>query len=224
MKNIGRRTIFRQAFSGLLVSAISRDVKAYADTFKMPTSPGEAMTILEQGNGRFQTKQLPSLQEDLRILRTNTVEEQKPFAAILSCADSRVPVELVFDQTIGHLFVVRVAGNFATTATIASLEYGAAVLGVKAMLVIGHRNCGAVKATMSAKAVPGQISSLYQYIHPALKAGEMDANLASRQNAKYQADLLRASSPVLASLIKEGKMSLDAAYYDVETGKVEILK
>jgi carbonic anhydrase len=89
--------------------------------------------------------------------------------------------------------------------------------------VIGHRNCGAVKATMGAKAVPGQISSLYQYIHPALKAGEMDANLASRENAKYQTQLLRASSPVLAALIKEGKMSLGAAYYDVATGKVEML-
>ncbi|HSU59774.1 MAG TPA: carbonic anhydrase [Bryobacteraceae bacterium] len=222
MKKIARRTLFRQATSGLLVSAIS-SAKADVETFRMPASPREAMTMLAQGNSRFQTKQLTSLKEDLQILRTNTVEEQKPFAAILSCADSRVPVELIFDQTIGHLFVVRVAGNFATPATIASLEYGAAVLGVKAMLVIGHRNCGAVKATMSAKSVPGQISSLYQYIHPALKAGETDANLASRENSKYQAGLLHASSPVLGSLIKEGKLSISAAYYDVETGKVEIL-
>lgn len=223
MKEIGRRTLFRRACGGLLVSAISRDVKAYADTFKMPSSPAEAMAVLTQGNSHFQAKQLMSLQEDMQILRANTIEEQKPFAAILSCADSRVPVELIFDQTIGHLFVVRVAGNLATPATIASLEYGAVVLGVKAMLVIGHRNCGAVKATMGAKPVPGQISSLYQYIHPALKTGEMDTNVASRENSKYQAELLRASSPALASLIKEGKMALHAAYYDVETGKVEIL-
>jgi carbonic anhydrase len=223
MKNVARRPLFRQACGGLLLTAISRQGKAYTDTFRMPASPAEAMTILTQGNGRFQTKQLMSLQEDLQILRANTVEEQKPFAAILSCADSRVPVELVFDQTIGHLFVVRVAGNLATPATIASLEYAAVVLGVKVMLVVGHRNCGAVKATMGAKSVPGQISSLYQYIHPALKAGEMDVNLASRENAKYQSELLRASSPVLASLIKEGKMSLHAGYYDVETGKVDVL-
>jgi carbonic anhydrase len=103
-----------------------------------------------------------------------------------------------------------------------SRHHGAAVLGIK-VLVIGHRNCGAVKATMGAKLVPGQISSLYQYIHPALKAGEMDANLASRENAKYQTKLLRAFSPVLASLIKEGKMSLGAACYDVATGKIEML-
>ena len=223
MRRTGRRMLFTQACSGFLVSAVSRNAKAYTDTFKMPASPSEAMTILTQGNDRFQAKRLMSLEEDLQILRDNTVEEQKPFAAILSCSDSRVPVELVFDQTIGHLFVVRVAGNLATPPTIASLEYGAAVLGVKVMLVIGHRNCGAVKATMGAKPVPGQISSLYQYIHPALKAGEMDANLASRENAKYQTQLLRASSPVLAALIKEGKMSLGAGYYDVATGKVEML-
>src|SRR5437764_9577349 len=201
MRNIGRRTMFRQAFSGLAVSAISREAKGYAYSFKMPASPKEAMAMLTQGNGRFQAKQLPSLQEDLEILRAKTVEEQKPFAAILSCADSRVPVELVFDQTIGHLFVVRVAGNFATPTTISSLEYGAAVLGVKVMLVIGHRNCGAVKSTMTAKPVPGQISSLYQYIHPALKSDDMDPDVASRDNAKYQANLLRASSPVLLGLI-----------------------
>src|SRR3954470_5956909 len=214
MRRTGRRMLFTQACSGFLVSTVSRNAKAYTDTFKMPASPSEAMTILTQGNDRFQSKRLMSLEEDLQILRDNTVEEQKPFAAILSCAVSRVPVELVFDQTIGHLFVVRVAGNLATPPTIASLEYGAVVLGVKVMLVIGHRNCGAVKATMGAKPVPGQISSLYQYIHPALKAGEMDANLASRANARYQANLLRSSSPVLASMIKEGKLLLYAAYYD----------
>jgi carbonic anhydrase len=223
MNGIARRKLFRQAGIGLVASAVPRIVKGHADDFKIPTSATEAMAVLKEGNARFQANRLMSLQQDLQILRAKTVEEQKPFAAILSCADSRVPVELIFDQTIGHLFVVRVAGNLATPDTIASLEYGAAVLGIKVMLVIGHRNCGAVKATMGAKPVPGQISSLYQYIHPALKAGEIDANLASRENSKYQAELLRASSPLLASLMKEGKMSLHAAYYDVESGNVEIL-
>jgi carbonic anhydrase len=76
---------------------------------------------------------------------------------------------------------------------------------------------------MGAKAAPGQISSLYQYIHPALKAGGMDLNLASRENAKYQIELMRASSPLLASLVKDGKLSLHAAYYDVGSGAVEII-
>jgi carbonic anhydrase len=224
MKSIDRRRLLKQAGITALACSVPGRARAYAANFKMPVSPAEALTILTQGNERFRAKRLSSLQEDLEILRTNSLEQQKPFAAILSCADSRVPVELVFDQTIGHLFVVRVAGNLATPATIASLEYGAAVLGVKILIVIGHRNCGAVQATMGAKAVPGQISSLYQYIHPALKAGEMDLNLASRENAKYQVELMRASSPLLASLVKEGKLSLHAAYYDVESGAVEIMK
>ena len=99
MRRTGRRMLFTQACSGFLVSAVSRNAKAYTDTFKMPASPSEAMTILTQGNDRFQAKRLMSLEEDLQILRDNTVEEQKPFAAILSCADSRVPVELLFDKT-----------------------------------------------------------------------------------------------------------------------------
>jgi carbonic anhydrase len=223
MKLIARRGLIRRAGIAALASSVLPETRAYAAPFKIPSSPAEAMTILSQGNERFRAKRLTSLQEDLEILRTSTLEQQKPFAAILSCADSRVPVELLFDQTIGHLFVVRVAGNLATPETIASLEYGAAVLGVKVMIVIGHRNCGAVQATMGAKAAPGQISSLYQYIHPAIRTGQMDLNLASRENAKYQVDLLRASSPLLASLVGEGKLSLHAAYYDMGSGAVEIM-
>ena len=98
-----------------------------------------------------------SIEHDLTILREHTADKQEPFAGVLACADSRVPVELVFDQTIGHLFVTRVAGNIVTPEVIASLEYGVAVLGIKALLVLGHNGCGAVKAAMKANAAPGQI-------------------------------------------------------------------
>ena len=91
--------------------------------------------------------------EDLAILQQNTAEKQEPFASVLSCADSRVPVELIFDQSIGHVFVNRIAGNIATTEIMASIEYGAAVLGTKVIMVLGHGNCGAVKATIDGKAV-----------------------------------------------------------------------
>ena len=87
----------------------------------------------------------------LKILRDHTVDKQEPFAAVLSCADSRVPVEIIFDQSIGHIFVTRVAGNVVTPEIVGSLEYGAAVLGTKVILVLGHASCGAVKA-----AYPGQ--------------------------------------------------------------------
>ena len=137
-------------------------------------------------------------------------------------ADSRVPVELVFDQSIGHVFVNRVAGNIATTEIIASIEYGAAVLGTKVIMVLGHGNCGAVSATIDGKAVPGQISSLYRYIRPAINQAGGELKAATEANAKIQAQLLKESSPVLAGLIKDGKLSVVAAFYDVESGKVTL--
>ena len=123
------------------------------------------------GNKRFTQQQMTSFDDDLKLLKAKTAEAQAPFAALLSCADSRVPVELVFDQTIGKLFVCRVAGNIATADLIASLEYGAAVLGTKAIMVLGHGNCGAVDATIKAQAVPGQISTLYRSIQPGGRSG-----------------------------------------------------
>ena len=121
------------------------------------------------GNERFVAGKMTSFDHDLAILKEGTVEKQEPFAAVLSCADSRVPVELIFDQSIGHLFVARVAGNMVTPEIIGSLEYGVAVLGVKAVLVLGHVKCGAVSAAMKGQEVPGQISVLYQHMMPAIK-------------------------------------------------------
>src|SRR5271156_5382468 len=112
-------------------------------------SPEAALEELIAGNRRFTSGRTSAHRRDLAMLH-QMLEKQEPFAAILSCADSRVPVEIVFDQTIGHLFVVRVAGNIVTPEIIASLEYGAAVLGTEVILVMGHRNCGAVKATIQA--------------------------------------------------------------------------
>jgi carbonic anhydrase len=142
---------------------------------------------------------------------------------VLSCADSRVPVELIFDQSIGHVFVTRVAGNIATSAIIASLEYGAAVLGTKAIIVLGHANCGAVKASIEAKAVPGQISTLYPYIRPAVDQAGSDLDRAIKANARIQAALLRQASPVLAEQIKQNQLKIVAAYYDLTSGNVSLL-
>ncbi|MGH6817213.1 MAG: carbonic anhydrase, partial [Methylovirgula sp.] len=164
-----------------------------------------------------------SFDEDLGILRQSTVAKQQPFAAVLSCADSRVPVELIFDQSIGHLFVARVAGNIATPEIIASLEYGAAVLGTKAILVLGHANCGAVKAAMEGKEVPGQISGLYAFLRPAVEAAGGDLEAAIKANAKIQAHLLATASPVLAGMVKDGKLKIAAGYYALDSGRVTLL-
>jgi len=156
------------------------------------------------------------------MLKDKTVGKQEPFAAILSCADSRVPVELIFDQTIGHLFVVRVAGNIVTPEIIASLEYGVAVLGIKALLVLGHANCGAVKAAMKADTVPGQISSLYQHLQPAVEQSGGDLQKAIEANASYQATLLKTSSTVIKEAVKAGTVKIGAGVYDLGTGKVNL--
>ncbi len=126
----------------------------------------------------------------------------------------------MFDQSIGHLFVTRVAGNIATSAIIGSLEYGVAVLGTKAIMVLGHANCGAVKAAIEAKAVPGQISALYPYIQPAVNQAGPNLEMAIKANAKIQAALLRQSSPVLAEHIKQNRLKIVAGYYDLASGTV----
>ena len=167
-------------------------------------SPGDALDRLMQGNKRYVAKQLTSFNDDLSILRQGTADKQEPFAAVLSCADSRVPVEILFDQTIGHVFVTRVAGNICTPEIIASLEYGAAVLGTKAIMVLGHEGCGAVKAAIAGKEVPGQISALYAPLRPAVERAGPDAEAAIKANAQIQADLLRTASPVLAGSHRAG--------------------
>ena len=130
------------------------------------------------------------------------------------------PVELVFDQTIGHIFVTRVAGNIATPEIIASLEYGVAVLGVKVLLVLGHSSCGAVKAAMKAENVPGQISNLYPPLRQAVEQSGGNVDKAIQTNAKIQAELLRTSSTVVRDALKAGKLKVEAGVYDLATGKV----
>ena len=206
--------------AGLTTTGIRALGQAQRAVIQRPETPERALSLLVEGNQRYVAQKMISFQEDLDILKADTEEHQEPFAAVLSCADSRVPVELVFDQSIGHVFVVRVAGNVATPDTIASIEYSAAVLGVKAILVLGHTNCGAVKATIAGKAVPGQISTLYQYIHPALAGAKGDLTTATRQNASLQASVLADTSPVLADLVKQKKLAIRAALYDVGSGKV----
>jgi len=218
-----RRMFFREALAGAAAAAVAGQTLMPTVSAQTGLSPDAAMRQLIDGNGRFAEGRMTSFDEDLSILKTKTVEKQEPFAAVLSCADSRVPVELIFDQGIGHVFVARVAGNIATSAMIASLEYGVAVLGTKAIMVLGHANCGAVQASIGAKAVPGQISVLYRYIPPAVDQAGPNLEATIKANAKWQAALLRRSSPVLAEHIKQNQLKIVAAYYDLASGRVSIL-
>ena len=204
--------------TGGMELALPREARAQS-----ALTPDAALAELMAGNQRFKTGRMTANEHDLTILKEKTFDKQEPFAALLSCADSRVPVELIFDQTIGHIFVTRVAGNVVTPEIIASLEYGAAVLGTEVILVMGHANCGAVKATIQGKEVPGQISALFPHIQPAVDQAGPNLEATTKANAKIQAALLRESSTVISAMVKQGKVKVVAGYYDVGTGAVTIL-
>ena len=185
------------------------------------------------GNERFAANQLTSIEHDLKILKEHTVEKQEPFAAVLSCADSRVPVELVFDQTIGHLFVTRVAGNLVTPEIIGSLEYGVAVLGVKVLLVLGHTSCGAIKGAIDGAKL-GNLTGLLEKLTPAVRAVKDVEGPRTSKNAAFVDAVatenvrltlleIRRISPVLAGLEREKKIVLVGAMYHVESGEVQFL-
>lgn len=218
-----RRMFFRGALAGMAVAAFVGQDSQRKVSAQTTATPDAAVQQLIDGNARFAEGRMTSFDKDLSILKAQTAEKQQPFAAVLSCADSRVPVELIFDQSIGDVFVARVAGNIATSPMIASLEYSVAVLGAKAIMVLGHGNCGAVQAAIEAKAVPGQISVLYPYMRPAVDQAGPNLEAAIKANAKIQAALLRQSSPVLAEHIKQNQLKVIAAYYDLASGRVAVL-
>jgi carbonic anhydrase len=222
---IARRQFVRTVLTGAVVGAAVAGIDiALPRTLQAqtPLTPDAALRELILGNERFENNRLTSVEHDLRILKEHTVDKQEPFAAVLACADSRVPIELVFDQTIGHIFVTRVAGNIVTPEIIGSLEYSVAVLGVKVLLVLGHTGCGAVKAAMKADAVPGQISSLYQHIRPSVELSGGDFGKAISNNARLQANLLRTASTVVRDALKVARVRVESGVYDLATGKVTL--
>jgi carbonic anhydrase len=224
--NVSRRAVLQSS----MAAAVATTLGLASWTGRLPSaaaqtnlSPDDALKRLMEGNARYATGKLASLKEDLQALKQKTAGKQEPFAAVLSCADSRVPVEIAFDQTIGHVFVTRVAGNIATPEIIGSLEYGVAVLGTRVLMVLGHGSCGAVSASIAAKDVPGQISTLYRHIRPAVDQAGSDLDAAIRANARIQARLLQDSSPVIAGAVKQGRLKVVAAYYDLASGVVTLL-
>ena len=221
--NVSRRNFLEGVATSALIAAISNFAFIPPARAQTTLSPDAALKRMLDGNRRFVAHSLTAFDQDLAIIRQNTEEKQEPFAAVLSCADSRVPVEIVFDESIGHLFVARVAGNVATPDMIASLEYGAIVVGTPVIMVLGHGQCGAVKAAIAAKEVPGQISMLYAPLRAAVDRAGPNLEAAIKANARIQAKMLSEASPVLAGLIKQGRLKIVAAYYELVSGKVELL-
>ncbi|MEC4818123.1 MAG: carbonic anhydrase [Scytonema sp. PMC 1069.18] len=188
-----------------------------------PVSPKQALQRLLDGNKRFVTQQRHYPDQSLERLR-QVSEGQYPFATVLGCADSRVPAEVIFDQGLGNLFVVRVAGNIASDTAIGSLEYATSVLGCQLIVVLGHERCGAVKAALQENPAPGRISFIVEGIKPALAEVKLNTgnglNNAIVANIEYQAKKLQERSTILAKLIQEEKLQIVGAFYDLDTGKV----
>lgn len=185
-----------------------------------------ALEKLMDGNRRYQAaKQTYPHQTAAR--RQALRDGQKPFALILSCADSRVPPELIFDQGLGDLFVIRVAGHVVDDTVLASVEFAVIVLGVSLSMVLGHSQCGAVEATIGGGELPGSLSKLAAAIQPAVAAakelpGDL-ANNAVNTNAKMTAEKLLARSSLLKQSASDDKVKIVAALYDLATGVVELL-
>lgn len=186
-----------------------------------------ALERLKVGNDRFiagnpaHPAQTPARRLDLRV------NGQHPFAVVLGCADSRIPPELIFDQGLGDLFVIRVAGNVVDDLVLASIEYAAAHLNTPLILVLGHSQCGAVGATIAGKKLEGHLPALAEMIQPAvehsaLEPGDKNKN-AEKANALAMTALLKTSIPVLAGLVETKQLEIRAAWYDQESGKVEYL-
>ena len=188
-------------------------------------TPDQALEKLVAGNNRFVNQKRTSHNQDQNRL-TEVAQEQEPFAAILGCADSRVPAEIIFDQGLGDLFVCRVAGNIAPPEEIGSLEFGTLVLGAKVLMVMGHERCGAVKAAIKGGELPGQIGSLIKSIDIGTVTPKSDdltsLEKAAKANIAHQVEVLK-KSPVLSDLIAKGQLKIVGSYYDLDTGKVSLI-
>jgi carbonic anhydrase len=191
----------------------------------------QALARLKDGNARFLAGE--TMHCDPRTQVRDTATSQAPFAAVLGCMDSRVTPELVFDQRIGDLFVVRVAGNFVNVDILGSLEYATQVVGAKLIVVLGHTECGAVKGAIDDVKL-GNLTATLANIRPAVleisdAGGERTAKnkqfvqSVADQNAKDAAGMLTSRSEVMASLVKGGKLDIVTAMHDVSSGKVRWL-
>jgi len=213
--------------------AISRPV--FAKETKPPPkpqnvlSPDASLKRLMQGNARYVDG--VSRRHDFKHEREALAGGQNPYAAVLSCADSRIAPEYAFDTGRGDLFVCRVAGNFAGAETIASMEYAVAVLGAPLILVLGHDSCGAVDTTLKAikdnTSPPGHIPSLVEAIAPAAKAAMQQGgdvlDKAIRQNVIDNVAKLKSATPILNAAVEQGKLKVVGGIYRLTTGTVDLI-
>jgi carbonic anhydrase len=191
------------------------------------TTPQDALRLLQEGNERFVSGK--TINCDLMAQVRATATGQAPFAAIVGCIDSRVPPELVFDQRLGSIFAARIAGNFVNTDIIGSLEFACKLTGAKAIVVLGHSDCGAIKGAID-QAKLGNLTEMLSHIEPAVAATKFAGKRTSKDkklvqsvadiNAQLAARMILGRSPVLKEMADKKEIVVAAAMHDIETGRV----
>jgi carbonic anhydrase len=205
-------------------------MKAHTKETQALMTPEKSIEALKKGNERFQNNF--SAERDLLEQVKDTTMGQFPFATVLSCIDSRIPVEMVFDQGIGDLFSVRIAGNFINDDILGSMEFACKLAGSKVVVVLGHTSCGAVKGACDGAEL-GKLTGMLNKIKPAVNAVVHPANAAERtsanidfvnevaaKNVEFSIEGIRSGSEVLAEMERNGEIAIVGAMYDVATGKV----
>lgn len=198
---------------------------------QMTLTPDEVIKNLKEGNKRYISNELTTRDHSKQIRKTT--KGQFPEAVVLSCIDSRVPVEDIFDKGIGDLFVARVAGNFENVDILGSLEYSCKVAGSKLIMVLGHEHCGAVKAAVDGVEL-GNITPMLEKIKPAIASIEYEGDKTSKNkefvhmvcqsNVKNTIEQIRAKSPILKEMENNGEIKIVGAVYDLDNGEVEFLE
>ncbi|WP_407556370.1 carbonic anhydrase family protein [Winogradskyella sp. 4-2091] len=206
-------------------------MKAHTKETQDTMTPAKAVQFLQEGNERFQK----NLKANRNLLEqvNDTSEGQFPFATILSCIDSRVSAELVFDQGLGDIFSVRIAGNFVNEDILGSMEFACKLAGTKLIVVLGHTSCGAIKGACD-HAEMGNLTKLIEKITPAVNAvsspedessrtsKNLDfVNEVSKKNVELTIDRIHAESPILSEMEKAGEIKIVGAMYDIHSGKVD---
>ncbi|MEY2493203.1 MAG: carbonic anhydrase [Verrucomicrobiota bacterium] len=191
-----------------------------------PSNSEAALQQLREGNDRFIAGK-PLHIGDLAERRAEVAKNQKPFAVLVSCSDSRGGPEIIFDQSLGDIFVVRTAGNVVAGIELGSVEYAVEHLGASLIMVLGHTRCGAVAAAVSGGEAHGHLPSILDLIKPAVEKtknepGDPIEN-AMRENVRQTVTQLKNDSPVLTDALRGGKLRIVGARYDLDTGRVELL-
>lgn len=230
---MSRRRLLGVAALGLAGAAIAGPMLTLPTAARAAPNaiaPEEALKRLKDGNKRY-VAQTP-VEKDYSAGRAARAQAQYPIAAIVSCADSRVAPELIFDQPPGELFGTRVAGNFVNEDSLASLEYGVKFLGIPLIVVLGHSGCGAISATIKVvqedAKLPGHLPSLVDALRPAIKAAiaKKPADLvaeATAENVRQNVAHLKVATPIISKLVSDGKVKVVGGVYDIATGSVNLV-